>query len=412
MKCLAMLILLAIQEPDVDALLKQLSDETLQVREKAAAALIELGARAEEKLKSRLATAEGEFKSRLEAVLRGMEKARKLKSVYPPLRRVSLDVKAAPVRDVLERLRKESGLSIDATLADESTVTVSVKDVFPLEALDAVCRAADLEFLPDPRRHGMGRRSSPAETIVLNRGYTGVPRSFAGPFVVSADTLSLSRTQGLGKEGHLSSSMQVSLSIYWPPGCRPSKLADYDMTSAKDDQGTDLLPDAGLHGRRDALIGDLQRPLTVLLKGPAAGANHITLKGKGALLFSLDQTVVAFKPPGECEGQERNTDLLAIRLESCVLEKDTARFKVKVTQKGGGGPAAGIHQSYLSPENIRLVTTDGQKQRNVSWTASGLGKGHMDVELTYRNLTAPVASLEFTFDTEEHRVDFNFELIG
>lgn len=410
MVALLLVGLLALQEPDVEALLKRLSDESMEVRDKAAAALVELGDKAEEKVKSRLATAEGELKSRLEGVLRDIGKARKLRSVFQPVHRISLDVKAVPVREVLERLTKEAGLPIDATLAGDSTVTVSVKDALPLEALDAVCRVADLEFLPDPSRNeGLGRRSRP-ETIVLNRGYTAVPRSFAGPFVVSANTISLSKVQGLGKEGQLSSSMQISLSIFWPPGCRPSKLAECDITSAQDDEGTDLRLDVGLHGKRDSLIGDLQRPLTVLLKGPAADAKHITLKGRGALLFPLGQAVLSFKPPAECEGQERKTDLLTIRLESCVVEKDTARFKIKATQNAGVLHPRGIHMSNFSMDNVRLVTTDGLKQPNVSWDSSGLVKGGMNVELTYRRLTSPVTALEFIFDTEEHRVDFDFEL--
>ncbi|HEU4339711.1 MAG TPA: hypothetical protein VFS19_06555, partial [Planctomycetota bacterium] len=90
--------LLLAQDPDVDALLKLLEDDSIEVRDKAASKLIELGDAAEPKINARLASADGEFKARLNGVLRDIGKARKLNSIFPKTRRVSLDVKDAPLR--------------------------------------------------------------------------------------------------------------------------------------------------------------------------------------------------------------------------------------------------------------------------------------------------------------------------
>jgi hypothetical protein len=391
-----LLLLLGPQDPDVESLIKQLGDESLEIREKAVAALVGLGDKAEEKLKARLATAEGEFKARLEGVLRDIDNARRLRAVFPPLRRVSLDVKGLPVRDVLDRLKKETGLPIDDSAAGDKAVTVSLKEALPLEALDAVCRAADLEYLPGSVRFGAKR-----DTIILHRGHTGSQRAFAGPMVINARHLSVNGD---------SSRAQILITQYWPPGYLPSRLADWDLTSARDDQGNDLRLDMGLHGARDSILADLDRESVILLKGPAPEAKSVTVKGRGAILFPVTQDILSFKPPGDCLGQEKKSGLITVRLETAEVEENLARFKIKVTQEGGDLARVGIYATFFSNRNVRLVTAGGIVTGNASYSASNMVRGGMNVDLEYRQVTSPVTALEFVFDTEEHRVDFEFEL--
>src|SRR5262245_3454911 len=143
---IALLALLAVQDPDVDALLKQLEDESIEVREKAAAQLINLGEKAEEKVKARLAAAEGALKLVCQRILEQMAVPKKLRGILPPIRKVTIEAKEKNLREVMEDLRQQSGMPLELERIPESQVTVSVRDATPLEALDAVCKSAGLGY--------------------------------------------------------------------------------------------------------------------------------------------------------------------------------------------------------------------------------------------------------------------------
>src|SRR5688572_12415786 len=100
MRALALLVLLAIQDPDIDALLKQLEDESIEVREKAATALVDLGDKAEEKVKKRMASAEGELQLFCKRILERMSVPKKLAGVLPPLRKVTIESKDRNLKEV------------------------------------------------------------------------------------------------------------------------------------------------------------------------------------------------------------------------------------------------------------------------------------------------------------------------
>src|SRR4026208_69441 len=105
MKWLPLLGLLLIQDPDVDALLKQLEDESIEVREKAAVTLVDLGDKAEARLKKEIASAQGEIKAKLEEIVRAIDKQRRLRVVLPRVPKISLEAKDRPVMEVLEELK-------------------------------------------------------------------------------------------------------------------------------------------------------------------------------------------------------------------------------------------------------------------------------------------------------------------
>jgi hypothetical protein len=83
-----MLLLLALtaflQHPDIDALLKQLLDESIEAREKATVLLIELGPKAEARLKAEAQTAQGEQKSRIDIILSSMARRRMIERSCRP----------------------------------------------------------------------------------------------------------------------------------------------------------------------------------------------------------------------------------------------------------------------------------------------------------------------------------------
>src|SRR5262245_6829724 len=152
---LILVSLLGLQDPDVDALLKQLTDDAIEVRDKAAATLIELGEKAEAKVKARMQSAEGELKQVCKRILERIAVPKKLRGVLPPLRKVTLEAKDRNLKEVIEDLKQQTGLAVDWT--GDGDVTVSVKDVTPFEALEAICKAANLSYAIDRFFSGRGQ---------------------------------------------------------------------------------------------------------------------------------------------------------------------------------------------------------------------------------------------------------------
>jgi hypothetical protein len=155
MLAIALLGLLAIQEPDVDALLKQLSDESIEVREQAAAALVELGPKAEAKVRAKAATADGAVRTVCERILEVIAIPKELRKVVPPMKKITIDAKARKIKEVFDNFQNQSGLTLVTEGIGDGDVTVQFKDAAPLEALGLICKAAGMTYYLD----GAGRYS-------------------------------------------------------------------------------------------------------------------------------------------------------------------------------------------------------------------------------------------------------------
>src|SRR5688572_3597984 len=149
MRFLALFALLVLQDPDIDKLLKQLEDESIEVREKAVATLVDLGDKAEARIRSHMDAVDGELKLVCKRILERMSVPRKLAGVLPPLRKITIEAKDRSLKEVLEDLRAQSGMAMDLERLADAPVTVSFKDLNPMEALDAVCKAAALGYSID-----------------------------------------------------------------------------------------------------------------------------------------------------------------------------------------------------------------------------------------------------------------------
>ncbi len=66
-----------------------------------------------------------------------------------PLQTITLNLKDAPVNSVLAALGKESGLNIRTSKDIKGNITIQLKDVSPIEALQAITKKADLHYVID-----------------------------------------------------------------------------------------------------------------------------------------------------------------------------------------------------------------------------------------------------------------------
>jgi hypothetical protein len=423
MRALALIgLLLGFQDPDVDALLKQLGDESIEVREKAAAALVELGDKAEEKVKARMDSADGELKMLCRKVLDRIAVPKKLRTVLPPLRKVSLEAKDLKLREVLENLQRQTGLVMELEGLVDANVTVSVKDVLPLEALDAVCKAADAGYYIDtywgnakgrmvvaaPGGGFGGRSMDSGETKIRFQpgAYIGAPRQFVRHYLVEPISITLMKSDNFRQ---VSSSANLNLRVLWPPGVKP-QAGSLSVTAVTDDKGRSLYEapkDIGKYIRGSMPIrGSLNSNLQ--LAYPESDARMIaSIKGTATLKYVLEEKLVTFEAPEGAAPQTKEYEGLTVELTEFKVAGGAATVKLVMTGKPRGAEPTGPTAGNNYP--IRLKLEDGTTAQSGSSTMRS-GGGTFNWEMTFHQVSAKVMAIEIVVDTTYHTDAFDFEL--
>ena len=332
MSLLVLFASLLIQDPDVDALLKQLSDESIEVREKASVLLMELGPKIEERLKAEALTAQGEPKSRIEVILGAIARRRMIEVVMPPVRPVSLEATDRPLKEVLEEFSAKSGFSLKVGDTGAKLVTVRLRGAPPVEALDAICRAARVGYgCPRSPDFSIDASRQPADIWVEGR-YSEVPRAFAGRFGVYAASLGVTRSTDFdGATG----STNLVLGAFWPAEVRPRARPFLEITSAIDDRGASLLERDKAAPTQAVSLPELRGiPLyrstsRAWLKGPSPGASRIaSLKGRIKTRFFVQHYLVFDSPAGD---RKLTYDGVVLELKDFTHAGDDVRFKLEIS---------------------------------------------------------------------------------
>lgn len=421
MRALVLLAFLHVQDSDIGALLKQLEDESIETREKAAATLVALGDKAEERVKKHLDSMEGEVKARCESILRAIHSKRRLAEVLPPLKRVTLDAKDARLRDVLEDLQKQSGMSMRLDGLGDSTVTVQVKDAAPLEALDAVCKAAELGWFIDGS-FVKGRMPPPAfgddlpvrgATAIRfqSGGYIDVPRFFARHYSVSPSNLQINRWTDFRT---VSSSASLQLRLNWTPETKPEN-AWFEVKRVTDDKGRTLFEPAkgAMAGKfRAHMMGGgihrSQMEIPIQLTFPEADAKAIgSVKGTATARFVVAEKTLVFDSPEGAPTAAKDYEGLTVELVECRTHEGAATVKLAMRGRSRQAAPDGVHYHQTPP--VRLKLEDGT-------TAPGTGTTiHSDgttsrYDLTFHRVTSKIAAVEVVVDTTYHTDTFDFEL--
>src|SRR5688572_3498109 len=115
---------LALQDPDVDAWIRQLEDESIEVREKAMASLVEAGDKAVEKLKARAAKAEGGVRALCDRLLEQIAVPKELRQAIPPLRKVTIEATDRPLKEVFADFQSQAGITLSLESVMDAPVTV------------------------------------------------------------------------------------------------------------------------------------------------------------------------------------------------------------------------------------------------------------------------------------------------
>jgi len=417
MKWFLLLALLPVfQEPDVDALLKQLTDDSIVERDKAAAALVELGEKAEEKVKAILETADGELKQMCKRILEQIAVPKKLRGVLPPIRKVTIEAKDRNVKDVFEDLKQQSGLGVTFQNMVGGDVTVSVKDVTPLEALDALCKAANLGYTFDrlSMTKTMAAGGPPMvsgdslETrIRVQPGYIAVARQFTRHYVVEPAQITMSKHSTFNRS---TSNANLLLRVAWPLDVKP-QMGDVVIASIVDDKGRSLIqpgapamigrPSAGMY---PASMGLLQSSIPLVY--PESDAEKITVKGTVNLKYLMEEKVLTFEEVDPAAPVKKERD--GFTVEVLELKTEEGQIRVKFAISGGAAnPGDPMGMSNRNPVRARLE--DGSLAQQVSSGYSGGGAGPARRDITFM-AKGKFKALEVVVDSVYHADTFDFEL--
>jgi hypothetical protein len=214
----------------VPELLARLDDDSIEVRAAAGTALIDLGKTALPALKRMVPSAGVELKDRLTEIIRKIQDRDRLSSLLPPPSRITLDAKDRPLREVFEKLSKQTSTPIDYSQVPEGArVTVSLDRVPLWKAIDRVCRASG-RVMPEVEND---------HVLITPEPYVELPGKITDLFCVTLQKIELSTEVVFGspdRYDRFNSSFQVS----WEKGARPYHVTAH-IAELVDEAGNELV---------------------------------------------------------------------------------------------------------------------------------------------------------------------------
>lgn len=424
MRAIALLVLLAIQDPDVDALLKQLEDDSIEVREKAATGLVDLGDKAEEKVKARMATAEGELKLFCKRILERMSVPKKLAGILPPLRKVTIDAKDRSLKEVLEDLKGQTGMAMDSERLSDASVTLSFKDLLPMEALDAVCKAAGLGYSIDSSgkyQRGIVPAGAPLRSTGdpgLSRirfqpgAYAEVPKQFIRHYLIEPTGISLTKNSNFRGSN---SNGSVTLRVLWPPEVKPQS-GSISIVSVTDDKGRSLYeaPRMVMHRHSGMMGGHFYNGLQsgVQIAYPEADAKAIAqIKGTVTLKYVIEEKTLAFETPEGPGPHKKEHEGMTAEITEYKPGDNVVQLKVMVSggKLGKHDPSNPMGIEGMSVMPIRLKLENGTFAASGGWGTSSDGAS-TTYNVSFHSLQSKVASVEVIVDTVYHTDTLDFDL--
>jgi hypothetical protein len=260
MSAWAALVLLA-QDPWAD-----LDAEAAPTAYRAVERLAAAGPATRAEAERRIASARGRLRSHLQAVLDGP---------LPPLRRVSLPAGPRSPVELLRELGRQADWPVDdESLRDEALpdVEVRVRDASPFEAVEAICRAAELWPSWDE------------DHLVLHTGgFVDAPVSRFGPFQVVLSLVRHERSVRFVEPAE--DVLLLETTVVSAYGLPLLEVAGIEVIEARDEKGVDLLRPPGpadAPAPPEEEPSDVARPetlqaypLAVRLRGLSPGARTL-----------------------------------------------------------------------------------------------------------------------------------------
>jgi hypothetical protein len=375
-------------ERRLDALLPRLAEESLEAREAAVVELVSLGEAALPLLRNRAGGAAGEIRARLLDAVHRIETRSTLAKYLPPLRSVTLDFKNRPAREAFEEIARQGRFPLEVSEgAAAAAVSLSLKAVPPLEALDAACSASGCSWRVDQHFYGIRRRRAaapPAEgprvQIFSNRA-PAYPSSVVRHYRFSVQSVTLSKSLNFNATQR---NANLGFQAAWLPDVNPDRIGNFRLLEMVDDQGRSLLPtpqDAGRSThfgyRRPRSYVQYQHQESVPFRYPEADAVSIA-RLKGILTFSYPSEVrtLVFERPAEAAGKSLEVAGAKVTLNRMSVDKNSLTLHLDVV--GGGDPNQGSLDERLpfSHEDVQVVSESGDVLDGRGMSGSGNGQSY------------------------------------
>ncbi len=413
------------QKMAAEALVKQFTAPEFAARQQAVDRLVEMGVDVAPVVKDALAkTLDNEVKLRCEMVLKALRKkfgaeAVDGKTATDAIKydasRVTLNVRDAPLSEVLSELAEKSGNApVDAGMFKDRTVTVSVKDVPYWQAMDLVCKPAGA--FCDRRWH------QNKGFVLLAESAKDAPEAcaYAGPAVVSVNQVERTKT--------VRQLLRFRTSQYpYPQPDWTERYIRVGMDYAVEERlrvlggrvgfrkattrdGTDLLKDqAAALDRADAMektagheAADFTMdpsPYLVLKDRPEGVKGPLRIEGVVRLTFAVGRKELRIDKV--FAGEKRTAEAGNVRLDltSGVREGVSGAINLKIA----ADPPKGRNINYDSRLGFGFTVVDanGKKQgKFTGWSQEGDGKD-VTITITVTDLPATTGDLALVYSYPE-----------
>ena len=339
---LALLALLLPQDRNLDALIERLDADSIEERDEAAEKLVALGEKAEKAIRRRIAEFEDELKSRCNEILRRIRQARERAKVLPPLVPITLEAENRNIRDILAGFEARTGIPIDLKNAGDASVTVKMKDVPPLQALDMICRAADLGWkVSAGQEYDRQLREwvrKPPRITIQSGGFVDRPRLYKGHYRVSVESIKLTKQNDFKSN---TSEGRIEVRLHWPPNVHPDVVMGFEIQKMMDGKGKLFWKKK--EKQRFGGITEIHRSRSwvqahasavVKFPYPKSDLKKIgSLRGRATVRFPGKKHVIRFDSPGTATGQKREIQGVTVTLKDFSSGDSGVTVKLESTGK-------------------------------------------------------------------------------
>lgn len=392
---IALLIALLLQDDRVRDLVEKLSGDAIDVREEAAAALVELGPEAVPLLEKLGAAGDAERRGRIAAIVKEIGRDAVLRRRWRPAKRVDAAWKDLSLAEALRQLAAGCGEDFSGaeTLAGKVTLDLGRASIW--EALDALSRATP-DFAWAVEGEGIAVRAAKQPPC---------PARVVDELRVWLDAVDYA--QDVDFSGASRDWATAGLNVAWTKGLAPATV-ELRATEIYDKTGRNLLPPAMFRGSNpprapDEKTRQRREETRVGLNG---GATIDRIRGYAVLGFprAYEDARVPFGPGAAVKAGDAQ-----VTVRGGTSTKGSCAFQVMITFPSSSAAAR------LPPSEVAMIDDLGAEHpatgRGQAMSSSGTSFSlHQNYEAALPADRRPASiRLRLLTDVFERRVDFDFE---
>jgi hypothetical protein len=371
---------------------RDLGDDSIDVRERAAARLLRAGRAAEKDLREALKSPNGEVRGRAAQLLKELERAERARSFDPGPARITLRLEGAAPADLLAELQKQASTKL-VLASGGGRVSADLDGVPLFEAVDRLCRAhGGLAYAVERRGDDV--------SVTLSEGKPDpCPVAFREQFLIRLESIRM--TTHFDLQGGASSRTRFAFRWAWEQGTRPAS-ASIRIEDVVDDAGASYGADLVQEGLEimvgQALVSTQQA--FEMPRIPPPGVRALSrIRGDLVLEFPDEMTDFTFKDPEQQAGETETRGGASVRLVYC--QRERARVVARAELRPGGAAA-----------HFRFVAVDRQGKEH----AGRMTRHQGGEEVVRLDLEAPLppgeelAALKLSAPAgfRERRIPFEF----